>query len=87
MCVVCAPFVLYHLGSKPKAHSHCISEQYVHSAGEEGAGKKAGKGAVGPHEKLLIWQVSCCFTLLYVQESRFVISLITVITGAMSPPV
>jgi len=50
-------------------------------------GKKAGKGAVGPHEKLLIWQVSCCLTPLYVQENRFVISLITVITGAMSPPV
>lgn len=50
-------------------------------------GKKAGKGAVGPQEKLLIWQVSCCFTLLCVQESRFVISLITVIIGAMSPPV
>lgn len=70
MCAVCAPylflwpFVLYHLGSKTKAHIYCIFEQYVHSAGEEGAGKKAGKGAVGPHEKLLIWQVSCCFTLL-----------------------
>lgn len=87
MSVVCVLFALHHLGRKPKAHTHCISEQYVHSAGEEGMGRKAGKGAVGPQEKLLIWQVSCCFTLLYVQESRFVISLITVITGAMSPPV
>jgi len=92
MCAVCAPYlflwplVLYHLGSKSKAYIHCTLQQYAHSAGEEGAGKEAGKGAVGPHEKLLIWQVSCCFTLLYVQESRFVISLITVITGVMSPP-
>lgn len=93
MCAFCDPylflwpFVLYHLGSNTKAYIHCIFEQYVHSAGEEGVGKKPGKGGVRPHEKLLIWQVSCCFTLLYVQESRFVISLITVITGAMSPPV